>query len=84
MDHLGAAEGASRDSAPPPGQTGDVHGDGGDAQEAHRVWRPASTRRHSTRGGSGTAAGSTPKKAYRPSSSSRHRPAGKKPDGERH
>lgn len=33
----------------------------------------------STRGGCGSAAGATPKKAYRPSASSRPRPAGKKP-----
>jgi len=45
------------------------------------TWRPAPTRKRTTRGGSGAAAGGTPKKAYRPSSSSRPKPAGKKRGG---
>jgi hypothetical protein len=41
--------------------------------------RPA-PRLGSTKGGAGATAGATPKKAYRPSRSSKARPAGKKPD----
>jgi hypothetical protein len=44
----------------------------------------ASLHLRSTRGGGGSAAGSTPKNTYRPSTARRARPAGKKPDGGGH
>jgi hypothetical protein len=69
-------------------------GQAGDAQAPDRaddtpVGQPTSSsdlkrnrpsRRQSTKGGSGSAAGATPKKEHRPATSSGHRPAGKKPD----
>jgi hypothetical protein len=51
-------------------------------EQVLRVWKPAPHVR-TTRGGAGSAAGATPKKAYRPSASSKSRPAGKKPDSGR-
>ena len=83
MDHSVAPEGGAQNVKPPRAQTGAQDGTGS-TPEADRVWRPASTRRDSTRGGAGAAAGSTPKKAHRPSAASKHRPAGKKPDSSRH
>ncbi len=48
-----------------------------------RGWNKAVPHLRSTRGGAGSTAGATPKKSYRPSASSKARPAGKKPDGGR-
>jgi hypothetical protein len=80
VDHIGAPEGETHDVAAPLTQTGAAQDGRDDGPEAGRVWRPSS-HKTSTRGGSGASAGSTPKKSYRPSASSRPRPAGKKPSG---
>jgi hypothetical protein len=67
----------SRDDQPPSGPSEQANERAGDGQgQAGRP--PAQLRR--TRGGAGSVAGATPKKAYRPSASSRRRPSGKKPD----
>ena len=52
-------------------------------EQAPRGWERPVPRLRTTRGGAGSTAGATPKKAYRPSASSRPRPAGKKPDTSR-
>ena len=63
---------ATRDATPEPGK----------GQELKDRGRSVPHLR-TTRGGAGSTAGATPKKAYRPSASSRPRPAGKKPDSAR-
>jgi hypothetical protein len=50
------------------------------SEQALKAWKPAPHVR-TTRGGAGSTAGATPKKSYRPSASSRPRPAGKKDPG---
>jgi hypothetical protein len=50
------------------------------SQATQQSWRQPLRDVRTTRGGAGSAAGATPKKAYRPSASARPRPAGKKPD----
>jgi hypothetical protein len=69
------------ETGPPP-----VRGDASAGAEEHapKPWSRPSPHLRSTRGGSGSAAGSTPKKAYRPSASKRPRPAGKKADSGLH
>jgi hypothetical protein len=53
------------------------------SEQVLRVWDGSVPHLRTTRGGAGSTAGATPKKAYRPSASSRPRPAGKKPDSGR-
>jgi hypothetical protein len=72
-----AGDASVRGESPPGAQTDDAPAADGGAQPA--AARPSPQRR-STKGGVGKVAGATPKKAYRPSTSSRPRPAGKKPD----
>jgi hypothetical protein len=62
-----------------PDATRDATPETGDGQKLMDRGRPQPHLR-TTRGGAGSTAGATPKKAYRPSASSRSRPAGKKPD----
>lgn len=69
--------GAGGEETPPPARHETSGTD--EARTDKPAGRPPSYRR-STRGGSGSAAGATPKKSYRPTASSRPRPAGKKPD----
>jgi hypothetical protein len=66
------------DDGPPPPVPGREQA-GPTERSASLRWK-ASPRVRSTRGGSGAAAGSTPKKEHRPGVAGRHRPAGKKPD----
>lgn len=84
MEHTGATDGEVRDGAAPPGQWDDAQQEATREEQAGRVSRQTVPQRRSTRGGSGTAAGSTPKKAYRPSTTSRSRPGGKRPDAGPH
>jgi hypothetical protein len=67
----------SPDDGPPFGPSEQVNERAGRRQRP--TGRPPAQLR-STRGGAGSVAGATPKKAYRPSASSRRRPSGKKPD----
>jgi hypothetical protein len=60
---------ATRDATP---ETGN--------EQVPRGWDRPGAHLRTTRGGAGSTAGATPKKSYRPSTSSRPRPAGKKPD----
>jgi hypothetical protein len=66
---------------PPPVAADDPAGQQG---QVLKPWTKPSPHLRSTRGGAGSAAGSTPKKAYRPRKSKHPRPAGKKPDAGRH
>jgi hypothetical protein len=52
-------------------------------EQALKGWGRSASHVRTTRGGAGSTAGATPKKTYRPSASSRPRPAGKKPDSGR-
>jgi hypothetical protein len=52
-------------------------------EQALKGWDKPAPHLRTTRGGAGSTAGATPKKAYRPSASSRPRPAGKKASGGR-
>ena len=76
MTTFDTAGAGAREDAPAAAHAG-VSGTG-EARAVRPAERPAAPVR-STRGGCGWAAGATPKKAYRPSASSRPRPAGKKP-----
>ena len=68
------------DVPPPAGQSSGAAQPPAVGAESHAAADRAAPHLRSTRGGSGHAAGATPKKAHRPSASSRPRPAGKKPD----
>jgi len=70
------------DGGPPPPVPADASA--GAQRHTLRTWVTPSPHLLSTRGGAGSAAGSTPKKAYRPPTSKRPRPAGKKPDAGPH
>jgi len=61
---------ATRDATPEAG-----------GEQVLRDWNKPVPHLRTTRGGAGSTAGATPKKSYRPSASSKARPAGKKPDG---
>jgi hypothetical protein len=52
-------------------------------EQAGKGWDKPAPHLRTTRGGAGSTAGATPKKSYRPSASSRPRPAGKKQDSGR-
>jgi hypothetical protein len=74
-----AKGGPAGEAAPPPAPADDTQRLAtGTARVLERKASGAQLR--TTRGGSGAAAGATPKKAHRPSGLSRNRPAGKKPD----
>jgi hypothetical protein len=60
---------ATRDAVP---ETGN--------EQALRGWNKPVPHLRSTRGGAGSTAGATPRRSYRPSASSKARPAGKKQD----
>jgi len=76
MESSDTRTGQRPEDVPPPAAQGSQPGDDG---PLGAPIKPAPHLR-TTRGGAGATAGATPKKAYRPSVSSRSRPAGKKPD----
>jgi len=81
MEGLDAGMQSRPEDVPPPAaQTSDAALPPAVGAESLATTDRAAPHLHSTRGGSGHAAGATPKKAHRPSASSRPRQAGKKPD----
>jgi hypothetical protein len=74
-----ARGGPAGETAPPPSPADDRQSTANATPQPDRGKRSGAHLR-TTKGGSGTAAGATPKKASRPSGSQRRRPAGKKPD----
>ena len=85
MAQIGTTRSGQRGGVAPPPAPADETQDGaaGAAYTLNTCRKPA-VRLRTTRGGAGAAAGSTPKKSYRPSGSARPRPAGKKPDSGPH
>jgi hypothetical protein len=83
MESLNRANDGNLDDVPPPGDRDGAGGEAGRDPEQTRpsaVWVRPSPHLRTTKGGAGATAGATPKKTYRPSGSSRSRPAGKKAD----
>ena len=78
METIETARSDGDGGPPPPPVPADIAAEaqGG----ASRPWATSPPHLRSTRGGAGSAAGATPKKAYRPPTSKRPRPAGKRPD----
>lgn len=69
-----------RGGVAPPAPTDETQGAAAGAADTLTTCSKPAPRLRRTKGGAGFAAGSTPKKSYRPATSSRPRPAGKKPD----
>jgi hypothetical protein len=81
MSQIGATGSEQRGGvAPPPAHADETENGAAGAAHTLTTCRKPVPRLQTTRGGAGSAAGSTPKKSYRPSGSARPRPAGKKPD----
>lgn len=84
MAQIGATGSEQRGGvAPPPPRTDETQDGASGAGSTLKTCRTPVPHLRTTRGGAGAAAGATPKKAHRPSGSSRPRPAGKKPDSGR-
>lgn len=76
MTAFDTAGAGTREEAP---ATAHDRASGSDEARAGKPADRTASHVRSTRGGCGSAAGATPKKAYRPCAWSRPRPAGKKP-----